>query len=310
MNAPEPVVLAPGIHDIRARVYHADPCVEPSLSASIIKILLGKSPLHAWKAHPRLNPQFRALESAEFDLGSGAHSVLLQGGADLVVINPADYPAKNGNVPQGWTNDAIREARDSARAAGKIPVLRKDHEAMLSMAAAADIAIGKCADLADKGVPLSLADGDAERTLIWQEGNIWCRARLDWMSRDRRVMLDYKSTTDASPDWFSRQIVRMEYHIQDSFYRRGLRAITGQPAEFIFVAQENQIPFDCSFHAVDPSLAEIADALVERAIRLWGECLKTDTWPGYSNRIHWAVAQGWQMAEHEARMADDPLYNV
>ena len=49
--------LEPGIHNLSAEVYHADPCVKPSLSSSIANVLLQQSPLHAWMAQ---NPQ-RAL---------------------------------------------------------------------------------------------------------------------------------------------------------------------------------------------------------------------------------------------------------
>jgi hypothetical protein len=49
-------VSTPGYHRINAEKYHADPCVVPSLSSSIAKILLRESARKAWFSHPRLNP--------------------------------------------------------------------------------------------------------------------------------------------------------------------------------------------------------------------------------------------------------------
>lgn len=299
-------ILDAGIHAIAADVYHADPCAEPSLSASLAKVLLAQSPLHAWMCHPRLNRDAKPVEKTSFDIGSAAHALLLEGGANVAVIDPAAYPAKNGNIPDGWTNDAIRGARDDARSAGRIPVLKRDFGAMEQMRDAAMMAIDRCADLSG----LRLDQGDAECSLIWQDSGIWCRARLDWLSHDRETILDYKTTTDATPKVFARQLPRMGYHIQEAFYRRGLRALTRGNPHFVFLAQEIEPPFGCSFHAVDPSLAEIADAQVERAIRTWAQCLARDSWPGYGNRIHWCVAENWQMQEHEEMLAEGIPFDV
>jgi hypothetical protein len=40
--------------DVSTAEYHADPCAQPSLSASIARELIHKSPLHAWQVHPKL----------------------------------------------------------------------------------------------------------------------------------------------------------------------------------------------------------------------------------------------------------------
>lgn len=51
-----------GVHDLDESTYHADPCAAPSLSSSIAKVLLFKSPLHARYCHPKLNPQHQSEE--------------------------------------------------------------------------------------------------------------------------------------------------------------------------------------------------------------------------------------------------------
>ena len=57
------VWLDAGIHDIPPREYHADPCPAPSLSRSIAKLLVERSPAHAYAAHPRLGgPRNRAID--------------------------------------------------------------------------------------------------------------------------------------------------------------------------------------------------------------------------------------------------------
>ncbi len=278
----------------------------PYLSQTFTKILLQHSPLHAWTAHPNLNPNFVPEEKTEFDLGRGAHAALLEHGRGLVVVNPEDFRSKptkanpEGNIPKGWTNDAIREARDTIRAEGNAPILPWDKIDIDRMVDKARQAIAECADLSG----LTLDAGDVEHSLEWEEGDVIMRSRLDWVSKDKRVILDYKSTTDATPAAFSRQIAKMGYHIQDAFYCRGIKARFGTEPAFVFLAQENKPPYACSFHGCDPALKKIANDCIDLAVAQWRECVKTNRWPGYSNRLHWAGPTNWQLTEHEERVND------
>src|SRR3979411_2799004 len=79
--------LPVGLHfDVQAADYHADPCERPSLSSSIAKILIEKTPRHAWTAHPWLNPNFVPKQDSKFDLGSAVHELMLGKGVGYTVI--------------------------------------------------------------------------------------------------------------------------------------------------------------------------------------------------------------------------------
>jgi hypothetical protein len=282
-----------------AEQYHADCAPSPSLSASVTKILLRESPYKAWFSHPKLNPDYREEREDKFDLGTCAHAVLLEDDASrIAVIDPIDFPAeKTGNIPEGWTNKAIRAARDNARAVGKTPLLKADYQGVERMVTIAKAFIAK-SEIAELW-----QDGESEVTAICQDKGVWLRARFDRFSQAHRFIGDYKSTVDASPDAFSRLLVRMGYHLQDAFYRRVARILGIQEPDFVFLAQSVEPPHECSLHACDPALQEIADAEVERAIFLWQDCIKTSRWPSYGPRIHYAVPTSYMMTEHEIRMA-------
>lgn len=282
--------MKPGFHVMPAAQYHADPCAQPSLSASIAQILLRESPRKAWFSHPRLNPNFRAEAESKFDLGTAAHAVMLENDASNIVVVQAD----------DWRTKAAKEQRDAARAAGKTALLAKHYDAVRDMA---DTALAFIAGSEISGFWYA-EDAKSELTAIWQEGGIWLRCRFDRFTFARRFIGDYKSTTDASPEVFSRQITRMGYHIQDAFYRRGARALGVVDPHFCFVAQSCEEPYECSLHACDPALQQIADAEVERAIELWRECVKANDWPSYGGRIHWAMPTTYMITEHEMRLQE------
>lgn len=269
-----------------AEEYHADPCERPSLSSSIARTLLTKSPLHAWHEHPRLNPDHIPEERTEFDLGSAAHALLLEGEDRMAVIDADSYRTK-----------IAQEARDAARAAKMHPILKARYDDVRRMADVAREAIAHCPDLSG----ITLDSGKAELVGIWEEDGATMRFRPDWLGDSRTAMLDYKTTTDAAPDVFTRQIARMGYHIQAAFYRRGMVAIEGADIPFVLVAQETEPPYAVSFHGCAPTMLEIAEAEVERAIDTWRECMRRNNWPAFTQRIHWAEAAVWQQMQHDER---------
>jgi hypothetical protein len=270
-----------------AEKYHADPCVVPSLSSSIAQILLNGSPRKAWHSHPRLNPNYRETHDDKFDLGTVAHSALLENDATRLVVVEAN----------DWRTNKAKEEREAARAAGKTALLARHAADVRAMVEAAQEFLKDC-EIADYW-----RDAESEVTAICNEGNVWLRARLDRVTKNRRLVMDYKSTTDAAPEVFSRQITRMGYHVQDAFYRRVVRNIGTTAPRFVFLAQSCEPPYECSLHGCDPTLQEIGDAQVELSIQMWRNCVSLKQWPSHSGRIHWATPPTYLIQEHEMRLA-------
>jgi PDDEXK-like domain of unknown function (DUF3799) len=279
------MTLQSGIHSLPAAQYHADPCPEPSLSNSIANILLTQSPLHARLAHPRLNPNYQPEESSRFDLGSAAHMMLLERRTDQIVIVNAD----------DWRTKAAKEARDLARANGQTPVLTRHYDLMNEMAAAA---YGFIATTELNGI---FELGHAEQTVIWQEGATWCRARPDLLlTREQHahhhVVLDYKTTENAEPEAFIRQIGRMSHDLQAEWYVRGVKSVTGQEPVFVFLAQETSPPYACSLVSLANAYRAVGQSKVSHALTLWMACTQSNKWPSYSTRIHYAEPPAWDLA--------------
>lgn len=92
--------------------------------------------------------------------------------------------------------------------------------------------------------------------------------------------------------------------MQPAFNLRGNRATGGpEDANFVWLVQEVQPPFACSFVGVTPELLALGNEKVDRAVRLWSECLKSGKWPAYENRVHWLTPPAWASANWESRKA-------
>jgi hypothetical protein len=275
-------IMQPGIHTMTAQEYHAGPCPAPELSNSLIKTLLSKSPLHAWTAHPKLNPAYRPYESDRFDLGTAAHSILLEGEDNILIVDAED-----------WRTKAAKEAREAARLGGRTALLTRHYMQAKEMAVIAKEFIAKTqlAGIFEAGMP--------EATVLWQEGTVWCKARTDLLAPG--IILDYKTTSASSPaDFIRSSMVAFGYDVQDSWYRLGLKAV-GQDCEFIFLVQEDTAPFSCYLVQCTESMREMAEHKVQRAVSLWGKCLASNNWPAYGTEPYAAQAPGWAMTEEMSR---------
>lgn len=265
---------------------------EPTLSAGVAHTALTRSSLHAKWQHPKLSPEYEPEESTRFDIGTAAHALLLEGSEDCIAwIDFPDY--KKG--------EARLEAA-AARLQGKTPVLVKYQKPLGAMVASAMSYIDQT-ELA--GI---FDNGDPEVTGIWEVGGVWCRMRIDWLKRDRRVMLNYKTTRCAEPAAFIRSMVPLGYDLSAVFYEGGMKALGHQTEQF-FLAQEIEPPYACKLIGLSPAMREIATRKRDEAIAIWQNCLKKKLWHGYSPSIAYAEPTSWQVSEDEERKLsmDDKL---
>jgi len=285
MTTKQIIIDKPGIYEILEARYHEDPIIEPSLSSSIAKVMLTASPRHVQTKHPRLGgatPDQK--QRQDWDIGSAVHSILLEGKDKIVTIEHNDY-----------RKDAAKEARDAAYADNKIPLLAKQRTEVFAMVAAAHAQLKGHEEAA--GV---FSAGKPEQTLVWQEGDVWLRARLDWLREGPIPIWDYKTTTDANPDVWVRRLFDLGFDVQVGFYRRGVRALLGiENPEFRFIVQETSAPYALSVVGLTPSTIELADMKAAMAIERWRWCITNDRWPGYPRETAYIEAPPWRAAEFE-----------
>ena len=286
--------------------YLSDPCPEPSLSSGAANLILTRSPAHVYDSHPRLGGR-KDDDSNASDTGSVFHDLFLGGEGKICEIDPQMYRSKptkdnpEGNVPVGYTNAAIREARDQARENGLTPILSTQMHGVRDMVATAKEFLAQ-SELA--GV---LNGGESEVTMLAQDGDVWLRARPDLLNHHKKVLLHVKTTqASASPQPFIRMAKNMGYDVALSFYRKVFELLTGQKDWLhVILCVEQTAPYACSLVSLDPAAWAIADQKVDRAIALWRKCMDTDSWPAYSAAIHYATPTAWELAEAEAMGVGD-----
>lgn len=304
------VILPPGLHRIEADQYHADALRDvPTLSSSLARVILAQSPRHAWTQHPRLNPDHEPVEKKTFDIGRAAHRAVLGAGGDYVAY-PDDMLASNGAA----STKAAKEWAEAQRAAGNTP-LKADEVDQIG-----EIADAVRAKLALMGIAFDPAQ--SEITALGEVDGVWCRAMIDNAPADaRQPLYDLKTTMDASPDAVARAVMNYGYDVQAAHYLDVWKAATGEDRRFRFVFVEKTAPYEVAVvelydhdravrlkrAASDDPASVAADwwtmarADAKDARRIWGECLASDTWPGYPAKVAVIGAPAWHNAQREAR---------
>lgn len=291
-----------------ATTYHSDPCEVPSLSNSIANVLLTRSPLHAWRAHPKLGGKARE-SSEEQDKGSVVHALILGEDERIVVIPFDDFRMK-----------AARDMRDHAIANGLIPVKASLYRECLQEVKEIKV------NLAKHGIVWGAGRGERpEMVAIWDEptelpnletgiredAKVLCRARMDCVHEN--VIYDIKTTRDGTDAAIERAIRTYGYHVQQAAYISAFERLTPSWAgrvEFLFLFIELEtlevIPVE-----LGSELRTIGEQRWQRAVNAWGKCLRANEWPGYApmgKRIiecsQWAMTNDQnEAAELRERMA-------
>lgn len=214
--------------------YHA----HPAISRTGLKCFRESRRLYHARHVLRL-PEAQMEPTPAMNLGTLAHAELLEPGSlegKYAVLE--DWPDFRTNAAKAW--------RDEQQAAGKMVIKPGEIDAMVAMVKNAGAAVGKW-----------LSDNQAviEQPIFWQDDSgMSCRCKPDWIIRrdDFIVACDFKTTADASPSAFARQVANLELWLQDEHYTRGIKkAYNAKSVVFLFVAVESNYPHRAGLHQVE-----------------------------------------------------------
>lgn len=238
-----------------------------ALNYSGLRELL-KSPLHYRQYLDRPREETKALR-----VGSATHALALQGAeayaAGFAIAPDVDKRTKDGR--EAWAAFASENA-------GKTILTAEEGETVRAVALAAR----------DAMVALGIVGIFAEHMLTADYNGVPLKAAIDLVARDRDgnlVLVDLKTTEDASPRGFLNSVRSYRYNLQAHVYRT-VYALAGAmegpiPPRFLFLAVEKE-SLATAWYEIGPGLAAYAVEDFERGVKLYDECRALDSWPGYS----------------------------
>lgn len=248
------------------------------LSATIANILINQSPLHAWNAHRHLNPNYQEEQKKEFDIGTIAHALMLEG---IHVAEVLDFP--------DWRTNKAKEAREIARLNKKVPILKKDYDDVAAMVEAGKIQLASYPDVFP-------APGTPERRITWEWDGVHCKAILDYLPDSLVCITDYKTRNgSADPEVISKAIFNEGWDIKAAFYIRAVKSIDPKAdPRFYYVCQETFAPYALSVNGLAPDALMIGEKKAMYAVEKWRECMETGAWSGYPTDVCYATVPPWE----------------
>lgn len=205
-------------------------------------------------------------ETAAMRIGSAAH---------MLVFQPEEFgrffavrPVVDGRTKEG---KAII-TRFVAENEGKTILSQDEH---LQASAIRD------AVFAHSGARQLVEGGIAEQSFFAEGAGIVRKVRPDYMVNG--LLVDLKTTTDASEAAFSRTCWNYRYHVQVAYYLDTVEIVTGwRPEGFVFVAAEKSTG-QVAVYVASQSMVEAGRIQYQHDLEVYRRCLKTGVWPGYNN---------------------------
>jgi exodeoxyribonuclease VIII len=253
----------------------------PGVSNSGLKALR-KSPWHYHALHHLPRPKW-FLEDFDADTTTALFAGTL---CHCATLEPQEFDKRYVVGPEG-VNKNTKEWKAFVLANAPRTVISAKQYAVAHGQAAALRAVPAVAEILD--------GGECEVSGYWLDPatGVLCRCRPDCMNRTfgtpdapAIMLLDPKTTTDASDAAVKNTIARYGYHHQAEWYSRGIAQATGLPvAGFIFAFVESSYPFACSVHEIDPDSYDVARRENREALQLYAACTRSGVWPGYSQEV-------------------------
>jgi hypothetical protein len=245
--------------------YHELPAISKSHLDQI-----NRSPLHYWSRY--VDPNRQPMQpTAAMELGTAVHMAVLE--PELFLETYATAPGLSKTTKAG------KEAWAEAEASGK-KLLKPDeldqidcmHQALLS----------------HPGARKALkSQGQAEQSFITKDPgtDLEIKCRPDYLT-DSGLVIDLKTTTDASLDAFSKSTANFRYYVQAAWYLHVLEVATGQrPKGFVFLAVEKTAPYAVQVFKASPDLITMGLDQAFADLARIAECKRIypedQPWPGY-----------------------------
>ena len=150
--------------------------------------------------------------------------------------------------------------------------------------------------------------GKAEQSFFCtdSETGLELKARPDFILDDLRLIIDLKTTADASPKGFQRSVANYRYYVQASHYLDVVEGATGtRPQAFLFAAVEKSRPFNTAVYMADQAMIDLGKQHAREDLDNIKKWMVEDHFPGYSEQVEEVSLPKWMLPKEDGTPADD-----
>jgi hypothetical protein len=269
----------PGIYPgVEAARYHA---LEAASNSRLSRLLRSPAHLREYLDNP-------PSQTDDMLLGSAAHALILE---------PESFAGLYQRAPEGDRRaKAVKDAWAELEARHPFATLLKpDHydacqrmrDAVLSHEAASYL-VG--------------AAGDVEVSLLWDDPAtaVRCKGRPDKLAGSLGVVVDLKTTQNASAEEFTRSVHNFGYFRQGAMYLDGLAECGVQVQHFVIIAVEKTPPFGVAVYRLREDAIEAGRKQLRSLLHTYRWCMERGEWPCYPETIQDLSLPRWAWSSIES----------
>jgi exodeoxyribonuclease VIII len=154
-------------------------------------------------------------------------------------------------------------------------------------------------------VKLLRASGGCELSMTWidRETGLAIKSRMDKFCpkvRGVSAVVDLKGVRSLDPDDLSRQIHQLGWHRQSAIYVDGVKELTGEEPDFVFVCIEKTYPHDVAVYRVDDESIEMGRQDYRTVLQRWVKAIETGKYPGMARDIQSIGVPEWKKKQFRA----------
>ena len=130
-------------------------------------------------------------------------------------------------------------------------------------------------------------DALVENSIFWtdQESQLQLKSRPDLWVRDRGLIIDLKTTADASTWSFSNSAWKYGYFAQAAFASEALKSLGEKMTRFVIIAIENTEPYVPAVYVMDEAAINKAVDKLKFMLMQLKECIDTGYYPDFGTNL-------------------------
>ena len=230
--------------------------------------------------------------TAAFDIGTVVHASALPG------ENPDEIAVRMPEGVKKTTKEGI--------------AFKKEHQGKIILNSSDAYAVDQMMlSLREHPFTAGLVNGElkgkSERSFFCtdKETGLELKARPDFILDDCSLILDLKTTIDASPNGFQRSVANYRYFVQASHYLDVIEGATGtRPQAFLFIAVEKTRPFSTAVYMADQAMVDLGKQQAREDLNNIAQWIADDKFPGYSERVEELSLPKWMLPKEDGSPAD------
>lgn len=137
---------------------------------------------------------------------------------------------------------------------------------------------------------VKLLNGEKEAPFFWTDEMTGedCKCRVDVLNTEysQPIIVDVKTTADASTDAFIRSAINYGYDFQAAMYSEGVEKNVGKKPLFVFIAVEKDPPFSVNILQADELMLRRGYDLFREYIGIYHDCKTSGNWYGYLGKLN------------------------